>query len=67
MNNSAPLPAVIILLDWDDENTYEKLRATLLAMHGYVAFAADISLLKLPTQHEPSVTKCLIRLENVCG
>ena len=42
MNNSAPLPAVIILPDWDGVNTYEKLRATLLATHGYVAFAADI-------------------------
>mmetsp|Transcript_9636 Transcript_9636/g.21405 ORF Transcript_9636/g.21405 Transcript_9636/m.21405 type:complete len:570 (-) Transcript_9636:180-1889(-) len=37
-----PLPAVIILPDWDGVNDYEKQRATALAKNGYVAFAADI-------------------------
>jgi len=31
-----------LILDWDGTNEYEKLRATLLAESGYVAFAADI-------------------------
>lgn len=37
-----PLPAVIIVPDWDGVNTYEQERATALAELGYVAFAADI-------------------------
>jgi dienelactone hydrolase len=36
------VPTVVILPDWDGVNTYEKDRATLLAMSGYAAFAADI-------------------------
>lgn len=37
-----PLPAVIILPDWDGVNTYEQERATALAELGYVAMAADM-------------------------
>lgn len=37
-----PAPGVIILPNWDGVNEYEKLRATMLAESGYVAFAADI-------------------------
>jgi dienelactone hydrolase len=37
-----PLPAVVIIPDWDGVNAYEKKRATMLAEMGYVAFAADI-------------------------
>lgn len=37
-----PLPAVVILPDWDGVNDYEKERAAALAQLGYVAFAADI-------------------------
>jgi dienelactone hydrolase len=37
-----PLPAVIIVPDWDGVNAYEQERATALAKLGYVAFAADI-------------------------
>lgn len=37
-----PLPAVVILPDWDGVNGYEQERATALAKLGYVAFAADI-------------------------
>lgn len=37
-----PLPAAIIVPDWDGVNTYEKQRATLLAEQGYYAMAIDI-------------------------
>jgi dienelactone hydrolase len=37
-----PLPAVVIIPDWDGVNAYEKKRATMLAEMGYVVFAADI-------------------------
>ena len=37
-----PLPAIVILPDWDGVNTYEQERATALAELGYVAMAADI-------------------------
>jgi hypothetical protein len=37
-----PLPAVVIMPDWDGVNLYEKERATALAELGYVAMAADI-------------------------
>lgn len=37
-----PLPAVVILPDWDGANTYEQERATALAELGYVAMVADI-------------------------
>jgi cephalosporin-C deacetylase-like acetyl esterase len=37
-----PLPAVVIIPDWDGVNAYEKERALALAELGYVAFAADI-------------------------
>lgn len=37
-----PLPAVVIIPDWDGVNEYEKKRATMLAEMGYAAFAADI-------------------------
>jgi dienelactone hydrolase len=37
-----PLPAVVIIPDWDGVNAYEKQRATMLADMGYVTFAADI-------------------------
>lgn len=39
---ATPAPVVVILPDWDGNNEYEQLRATLLAESGYVAFAADI-------------------------
>jgi len=39
---TSQVPGVIILPDWDGVNRYEKLRATLLADSGYIAFAADI-------------------------
>lgn len=35
-------PVVVIFPDWDGVNEYEKLRATMLADAGYIAFAADI-------------------------
>jgi dienelactone hydrolase len=41
-NYETPAPAVVILPDWDGNNEYEKLRATMLSESGYVAFAADI-------------------------
>ena len=37
-----PLPAVIILPDWDGANEYEQKRATALAELGYVAMVADM-------------------------
>jgi dienelactone hydrolase len=37
-----PLPAVVIIPDWNGVDEYEKKRATMLASMGYVAFAADI-------------------------
>jgi len=37
-----PLPAVIILPDWDGANEYEQERATALAKLGYVAMVADM-------------------------
>jgi dienelactone hydrolase len=37
-----PLPAIVILPDWDGANDYEKERATALAELGYVAMVADI-------------------------
>lgn len=37
-----PLPAVVIIPDWNGVNEYEQERATLLAEQGYVAMAADI-------------------------
>ena len=37
-----PLPAVLILPDWDGANEYEQQRATALAALGYVAMVADI-------------------------
>lgn len=37
-----PLPAIVILPDWDGANTYEQERATALAELGYVAMVADI-------------------------
>ncbi len=39
---SRPLPAIVILPDWDGANTYEQERATALAEMGYVAMVADI-------------------------
>jgi dienelactone hydrolase len=38
-----PLPAVILLPDWDGVNSYERKRATVFAEMGYVTFAADVS------------------------
>jgi len=37
-----PLPAVIVLPDWDGANEYEQERATALAQLGYVAMVADM-------------------------
>lgn len=37
-----PLPAVVILPDWDGANEYEQERATALAELGYVAMVADM-------------------------
>ena len=37
-----PLPAIVILPDWDGVNMYEQERATALADLGYFAMAADI-------------------------
>lgn len=37
-----PLPAVVIVPDWDGANQYEQQRAHLLAEQGYVAMVADI-------------------------
>lgn len=37
-----PLPAVVILPDWDGANEYERERASALAELGYVAMVADI-------------------------
>jgi dienelactone hydrolase len=38
-----PLPAVVIIPDWDGVNFYEQQRATMIAQElGYVGFAADI-------------------------
>jgi len=37
-----PLPAVVILPNWDGANTYEQERASALAEMGYVAMVADI-------------------------
>jgi dienelactone hydrolase len=37
-----PLPAIIVIPDWDGPTMYEKERVTMLADMGYVGFAADI-------------------------
>jgi dienelactone hydrolase len=50
-----PLPAVVIIPDWDGVNEYEKKRATMLAELGYVAFAADIV-------SSYSLTRCCVRM-----
>lgn len=42
MDNNKTIPTVIIIPDWDGVNTYEKERATILALEGYIGFAADI-------------------------
>jgi len=41
-NAGVATPIVVIFPDWDGVNAYEKLRATMLADAGYIAFAADI-------------------------
>jgi dienelactone hydrolase len=51
-----PLPAVVIIPDWDGVNEFEKKRATMLAELGYVAFAADI----VSTY---SLIRCCVRMQ----
>eukprot|EP00401_Gymnodinium_catenatum_P063852 CAMPEP_0117575250 /NCGR_PEP_ID=MMETSP0784-20121206/62099_1 /TAXON_ID=39447 /ORGANISM="" /LENGTH=640 /DNA_ID=CAMNT_0005374293 /DNA_START=1 /DNA_END=1923 /DNA_ORIENTATION=- len=44
-------PAVIIIPDWNGMNEYEKVRASMLAEAGYVAFAADIYGVDTPVEN----------------